>query len=59
VLNHCSAGLRIPKREASAPFEVCHKSRPEFRVTGKVGIVRGKAHQRDEPESLVMGDAEL
>jgi hypothetical protein len=58
VLNHFSAGLRVPDREAGAPFEVCHKSRPEFRVTGKVGVVSGKAHQRDEPESLVIGDVE-
>ena len=49
---------RIPEREPSAPFEVGHKSRPKFRVTGKFGIVSGKAHQRDEPESLVIGDVE-
>jgi hypothetical protein len=45
MLNHFSAGLRVPKREASAPLEIGHKSRAEFRVTGQFGIVSGKAHQ--------------
>ena len=47
------AGLRVAERQPGAPLDVPHERRPELRVVGQPGVVRGQAHQRGEPEPLV------
>ena len=51
--------LRVIEGEACSPLKVGNEGRAKLGVLGHTGIIGRQAHQRGEPESLFLGDAEL
>jgi hypothetical protein len=59
MLDNDGVRLRVIEGEPCSPLEVGNEGRPKLGVLGHTGIIGRQAHQRCEPESLFLGDAEL
>jgi len=57
VLHDRRIGLRVPRGDPSPSFEVGDESGSELGIVGQPGTIRGKAHRRGEPETLLGFDA--